>query len=580
MSEQSEEVAGLEDDRQEILQAQKEGTLSKILTYAKLAGPGWLQAAITIGGGSLAGGLFLGVIGGAELLWIQPLAVIMGVIMLSAISFVTLSADERPFKAMHDHVNPVLAWGWLIATIMANCVWAMPQFSLATSALRQNLLSGVIGAGAMGDVTGQLMCVIPLAIVSFFLIWTYDSGGTGVKVFEFLIRGVVAIIVLSFIGVVIKLGVSEDGIAWGTVFSGYIPDITLLWSAPDSYSEFLNQLPEQYQAFWRDYIVSEQQDRIITAGATAVGINMTFLMPYSMLKKGWDEDFRGLAIFDLSTGMLIPFLLVTSCIVIASMNRFHTKPVPGLIDQQETEEEAVGLEEVGPKMKGRFRSLAFQRIDFEVDKTGSFGPYSSEEVNRLKQEDPQKLLTELSETDRKLSAMLVKRDAFDLAKSLTPLTGRFVSNYLFGIGVVGVAISTILILMIINAFAISEALNVPSEGAIFKIGGALPAVIGALGPFIWSGSGAYLAVPTSIFGMTLLPVAYTGFWLMMNQPSLLGDQMPRGMTRFWANIAMGFATIAAAIASLWSLYMWKPITGPAIFAGFVALVLIVELFRE
>lgn len=580
MAGQSEEVEGLEEDREEILQAQEEGTLSTIFTYAKLAGPGWLQAAITIGGGSLAGGLFLGVIGGAELLWIQPLAVIMGVIMLSAISFVTLSADERPFKAMHDHVNPVLAWGWLIATIMANCVWAMPQFSLATSALRQNLFSGMIGSGVMGDVPGQLICVIPLAIISFFLIWTYDSGGTGVKIFEFLIRGVVAVIVLSFVGVVIKLGLTEDGIAWGNVFTGYIPDLTLLWSAPESYSEFLNQLPEQYQAFWQDYIVSEQQDRIITAGATAVGINMTFLMPYSMLKKGWDEDFRSLAIFDLSTGMLIPFLLVTSCIVIASMNRFHTKPVPGLLDREQEVENAEGLEEVGPKMKGRFRSLAFQRIDFQIDKTGSFGSFSKDEVKRLKKENPEKLLSELSDTDRKLCAMLVKRDAFDLAKSLTPLTGRFVSNYLFGIGVVGVAISTILILMIINAFAISEALNVPSQGPVFKIGGALPAIIGALGPFIWSGSGAYLAVPTSIFGMTLLPVAYSGFWLMMNQPSLLGEQMPRGMTRFWANVAMGFATILAAIASLWSLYMWKPVTGPAIFAGFIGLVLIVELIRE
>ena len=42
--------------------------LSRWGTFAKLSGPGWLQGAITLGGGSLAGSLYLGVIGGYELL--------------------------------------------------------------------------------------------------------------------------------------------------------------------------------------------------------------------------------------------------------------------------------------------------------------------------------------------------------------------------------------------------------------------------------------------------------------------------------------------------------------------------------
>ena len=56
-------------DRQRLLDAQASGkTLS---TYIKLSGPGWLQAAITLGGGSLAGALFLGVLGGTSMLWLQ-----------------------------------------------------------------------------------------------------------------------------------------------------------------------------------------------------------------------------------------------------------------------------------------------------------------------------------------------------------------------------------------------------------------------------------------------------------------------------------------------------------------------------
>ena len=55
-----------------------------LLTYSKLSGPGWLQSAITLGGGSLAGSLYLGVLGGPSLLWLQPLAMLLGVVMLAA----------------------------------------------------------------------------------------------------------------------------------------------------------------------------------------------------------------------------------------------------------------------------------------------------------------------------------------------------------------------------------------------------------------------------------------------------------------------------------------------------------------
>ncbi len=51
--------------------------------------------------------------------------------------------------------------------------------------------------------------------------------------------------------------------------------------------------------FWSDKLVESQRSVMIAAAATAVGINMTFLLPYSMLSRGWDKPFRGLARFDL-----------------------------------------------------------------------------------------------------------------------------------------------------------------------------------------------------------------------------------------------------------------------------------------
>ena len=62
---------------------------------------------------------------------------------------------------------------------------------------------------------------------------------------------------------------------------------------------------------------------------------MTFLLPYSMLSKKWGKEHRGLAIFDLSTGMVIPYVLAVSCVVIASAYMFHGQPYDGLLEEKD-----------------------------------------------------------------------------------------------------------------------------------------------------------------------------------------------------------------------------------------------------
>ena len=105
---------------------------------------------LRLGGGSLASSLFLGILGGFSLLWVQPLAMMLGIVMLSAIGYVTLSTQERPFEAVRVHVNPVLAWGWILAVAAANIVWCLPQYALANEVLSQNLLPGLFGDQGCG----------------------------------------------------------------------------------------------------------------------------------------------------------------------------------------------------------------------------------------------------------------------------------------------------------------------------------------------------------------------------------------------------------------------------------------------
>ena len=534
----------VERDRQAIRKATEAGGIGpRIWTYTRLSGPGWLQGAITLGGGSLAGSLYLGVLAGYGLMWLQPVAMVLGIIMLSAISYVTLSTGERPFDAINRQINPVLGWGWLIATMMANLVWCMPQFALGTAAVQQNLMPQVFGEQAMSDTMAKSIIVAVLFAGCMFVVWFYESGNRGIRLFEGMLKLMVAVVVLSFFGVVIQMSLSGGGLPWDRILGGFVPNLALL-SEPSS--EFSAVLAASSAAdFWSNEIVTQQQKVMITAAATAVGINMTFLLPYSMLRRGWDREFRGLAIFDLSLGLFLPFFLATSCVVIAAASQFHATPAPGLVASEPEVEPAKNL------VSG-YTKLLDKRLKHELGAEG---------FDKLSDEDLSFQRDSLSVADRKLAAMLVNRDAFNLAAALEGLTGRGMSQYVFGIGVLGMAISSIIILMLINGFALSEVTGTPTSRTTQRLGAAMAAFTGASGPFLWSGDAkVWLAVPTSMFGMVLLPIAYFTFLMMMNSNKLLGEHAPRGPARLFWNLLMGLATGMAAFGSFWSIrssaYPW------------------------
>jgi Mn2+/Fe2+ NRAMP family transporter len=556
----------IENERQQIVEAKSKGSGAVLRTYFKLSGPGWLQSAITLGGGSLASSLYLGVLAGFALLWLQPLAMILGIVMLSAIGYVTLSTGEKPFRAINKHVNPVLGWGWLIATMMANCVWSLPQFSLACGAMRQNLMPGVFGSMSAGR--ANTIISLSIVVLCIIMVYLYDSRGIGYKLFNLLLKLMVAAIVVSFFGVVIYMSIKGQ-LNWGKVFAGLIPDFRLLWKPADTFNDALAAVGPKFRGYWAGRIVTDQQDVLVAAAATAVGINMTFLLPYSMLKRGWNKDFRGLAIFDLSTGLFIPFILATGCVVIASASQFHIKPAAGLIE---------GGKSVDPALLARYQALALDRVKKEIGAekfNAQIVGLNPEEISKLKA----KLVSGLPLADRRIASMLVTRDAKHLAMALSPLTGKVVAHYIFGIGVVGMAVSSIIILMLINGFCVTEIIGIEGRGFWYRVGSILPAV-GLLGPFFWNDAAPYLAVPTSVFNFTLIPIAYITFALLMNQKKLLGDEMPRGGRRIVWNVLM-FITVV--LVSVGAIYMvWKKAGGIGIggVIAFILLAVIVHFVRR
>ncbi|HRE06034.1 MAG TPA: divalent metal cation transporter [Opitutaceae bacterium] len=540
------------DDVQLLRAAAQQPLGGRLRTYLKLSGPGWLQSAITLGGGSLSGSLYLGVLGGFGLLWLQPVAMIMGIIMLSAIGYVVMTTGRRPLQAIHEHVNPVLAYGWAAASLVASMVWAMPQYSLAIGVLQQNLLPDLLGStGAFGEFGGKLVPTLAVLVFSTYITWNYGKGGRGVQLYELILKIMVGVIVLCFAGVIARLTFSSQGLDWGKALAGLIPNFGLLFRPADAFLPLIEATHPAHHAYWTGFIIDNQRDVIVAAAATAVGINMTFLFPYSILRRGWGREFVGLCRFDLATGMFIPFVLATSFVVMAAASQFHAVPQPGLLDASGN---PAFTSAASPRQIKEYESL-LARLPASADATTTGA-------------------TSATAADRQLAAMLVTRDASHLAAALEPLTGAFFGRIIFGFGVLGMTLSTITLLMLISGQVICELLGREQTGWTFKLGSLL-AVSGALGPFLWSKAAFWLAVPTSVFAFILMPIAYLTFFLMMNQRKLLGDAMPRGGSRWTWNLLMGTCLLVVAGASgfmLWAKGGVWGLTAAAVFLGSAAIV--------
>ncbi|MGA0845627.1 MAG: hypothetical protein ACO3RV_03735, partial [Luteolibacter sp.] len=269
----------------EINRALAESFPKKIAIYAKMSGPGWMQAAVTLGGGSLVGALYLGVIGGYDFLWLQPLAMLCGIIMLAAISYVTLSTDKRPFRLMHSKVSPVLAWGRLLATIVADLVFCAAQFSLGRGALEGNL----------GVTLNPYLITGTIFVVGISLVSLSQGNSRASRWIDYTLKFLVGIIVLSFMAVAITL-ISNGAAPWKQVLLGYVPDFGALFHPSDPIAEAIAKTGQNSQ-FWTEHVIGSQRDKIIAAFGTAVGINMTFLLPYSLRQKGWGKEHRELSRF-------------------------------------------------------------------------------------------------------------------------------------------------------------------------------------------------------------------------------------------------------------------------------------------
>ena len=103
-------------DATNIEQVESRRGVGRALGYLRLMGPGYMQSAMTLGGGSAFAAIFSGAAFGYDLLWVAPLAMLLGIIMLSGVAWITLSTGKDPYDLLRDHVHPIFAWAFAWGT--------------------------------------------------------------------------------------------------------------------------------------------------------------------------------------------------------------------------------------------------------------------------------------------------------------------------------------------------------------------------------------------------------------------------------------------------------------------------------
>lgn len=264
--------------------------MSRFAEYWRQCGPGFLQSALTLGAGTAAASLYAGALYGYGLLWVAPLAILIGAGALAAVARRTLGHEERPLAEMRRRAGSPFAWAWAGGAILASIIWHFPQYNLAAA----SLVDVAAIAGAPGLHPGAASAIVLVWAVLLSLMYGRDARW--VRIYEQALKWMVWIIVVALAWVV-----AQTDTDWGAVARGFVPFRFPASAAagPGSVEVAMSGL------------------------AAAVGINMVFLYPHSLRARGWGGAQLGLARFDLLIGMVLPFAIATSLLVIATANVLH-----------------------------------------------------------------------------------------------------------------------------------------------------------------------------------------------------------------------------------------------------------------
>lgn len=252
----------------------------RVIGYLKLGGPGFMDAALTLGAGTLTASMLAGAQFGYKTMWLIWLAMGLGLFMMAAMARFTCRGGFRVIAAQnryHGWIVGSLLTG-LVGTAVVAIVFNYGQYSLGTHLIES--LTPLFGF----EFPRQYNWVLYMALTSWLTLAYGRSRGRGTRLVEGVMKAGIGVMLVAFASCLLVVPID-----WSAMLDGI----------------FTPWLPSGVEGL----------DLFVASSAAAIGVLDWVLFHYAGLARGWSDRHESLARFDLSAGLFVPFVLVNFLVI-------------------------------------------------------------------------------------------------------------------------------------------------------------------------------------------------------------------------------------------------------------------------
>lgn len=251
----------------------------RLLGYFKLGGPGFMDAALTLGAGTLTAAMLSGATFGYKTLWLLWLSMGLGLFMMAAMArFTTRGLGIVPLQNRYH--------GWVVGSLLTALVGTAAVaviFNFGQVSLATHLIESL--ASYLGFTFPRQVNWIAYAAITSWLTLSYGrKGRRGIRFVEGFMKGSIAVMLVAFGACLAVVGVNWSAALRGTL----VP-----WLPPGGAG----------------------LDLFVASSAAAIGVMDWFLFNYAGLARGWGKEHEPLARFDMTFGLFLPFILVNFLVI-------------------------------------------------------------------------------------------------------------------------------------------------------------------------------------------------------------------------------------------------------------------------
>ncbi|MEM8942643.1 MAG: divalent metal cation transporter [Pseudomonadota bacterium] len=244
-----------------------------------LGGPGFANAALTLGAGSLTAAMLSGVNYGYRLLWVPVLAMGLELFLLAGMARLACRPGLKLIEIQNRRHGQ---WIGTVLTALVGCFAVAVVFNFGQVVLGLHLIQE--GGKAASIEIPRHAAALGYFVLTASLVLAFERGGRYVHLIDGAMKGAIAIMLLAFGGSLLAVGID-----WRAAVDGLLSP----W------------LPEGRSGI----------DLLLGTVGAAAGVMCWVFFVAAGREREWQPEHEPLARFDLLAGMFTPFVLINVLVI-------------------------------------------------------------------------------------------------------------------------------------------------------------------------------------------------------------------------------------------------------------------------